>query len=116
VIQEVTLIYDGACQLCIRSVNWVKKELAVTALDFHTTDLSKFGLTKQECAKQVYVIQGGVKLAGADAVSHLLKLRGNKVLSYLLKSSGPVGRAAYFWVANHRSSPVVKMLFKLIGI
>jgi len=114
VIPPVTVIYDGACRLCIRSVNWVKKEVSVVALDFHTTDLSKFGLTKQQCEKSVYVLVGDIKYAGADAVSYLLKLRGNKVLALLLKSSGPLGRGAYRWVANHRSSPVVRILSRLL--
>ena len=113
-LPPITVIYDGACLLCTRSINWVKKEVAVVALDFHTTDLSKFGLTKQQCEKSVYVLQGESKYAGADAVSYLLKLRGNKVLALLLKSSGPLGRGAYRWVASHRSSPLVRVLSWLL--
>jgi len=116
VIPPVTVIYDGACRLCIRSVNWVKKEVSVVALDFHTTDLNKFGLTKQQCEKSVYVLVGDIKYAGADAVSYLLKLRGNRVLALLLKSSGPLGRGAYRWVANHRGSLLVRALSKVLRI
>ena len=82
-MSELIVIYDGECDLCKRSVTWVKKGLPIDAISYQDGDLASFGLTTTQCAKSVYVIDGQSQYNGADAVALLLKKRGNKVLAKL---------------------------------
>ena len=111
---EITVVYDGQCQLCKNSVSWVSKKLAITAVDFHTADLAPFGLSREQCAREVFVITAENRFSGAQAVAFLFKARGNKVLAALITISGPLGRAGYRWVAGNRSSWPVKILSRLL--
>ena len=115
-MSELIVIYDGQCDLCKRSITWVKKGLPIDAIAFQDGDLARFGLTTSQCAKSVYVIDGQSQYNGADAVALLLKERGNKVLAMLLSASGPIGRWGYLWVASHRSSLLVRTLSRLIRV
>jgi len=112
--QEITVIYDGQCRLCQNAISWVSKKLAITALDFHTTDLTQFQLSEDQCSREVFVITAGKSYSGAEAVAFLLKARGNKVLAAVITISGPLGRFGYRWVADHRNSWPVKVLSHLL--
>jgi predicted DCC family thiol-disulfide oxidoreductase YuxK len=103
------VIYDGECRLCLASIKWLKLSLNCSELSFNAADLTKFGLTYQECEKQVIAINGTQTYKGADAVAFLLDARGNKFLSNLLKRSGRLGASGYKWVATHRNSIPVKL-------
>jgi len=109
-MSEITVIYDGQCQLCKNSISWVSKKLAITALDFHTANLTQFQLSADQCSREVFVITAGKRYSGAQAVAFLLKSRGNNSLSALVTFSGPLGRFGYRWVAGHRNSWPVKIL------
>jgi predicted DCC family thiol-disulfide oxidoreductase YuxK len=111
---EIIVIFDGKCQLCKNSIFWIEKKLRIKALDFHTTDLSKFNLTLEQCAREVFVLADEKTFSGAKAVAFLLRRRGNKVLSSLITLSGPLGRIGYRWVARNRSSAPVKLLSRLL--
>jgi predicted DCC family thiol-disulfide oxidoreductase YuxK len=111
---EIFVIYDGKCELCKNSISWIEKKLKIEALDFHTTDLSKFNLTLEQCAREVFVLADAKILSGANAVAYLLRRRGNKFLSLLITLSGPLGRFGYQWVARNRSSAPVKLLGRLL--
>lgn len=113
-MSEVTVIYDGQCQLCKNSISWVSKKLPINALDFHITDLTKFQLSLEQCSREVFVITPDNRYCGAQAAAYLLQLRGNRVLSALISISGPVGRAGYRWVAGNRNSWPVKILSHLL--
>ena len=107
---EITVIYDGQCQLCQNAISWVSKKLTITALDFHTADLAQFQLSADQCSREVFVVSEGKRYSGAQAVAFLLKVRGNRVLSSLIILSGPLGRFGYRWVAGNRNSWPVKIL------
>ena len=109
-MSEISVIYDGKCELCNNSINWLKKKIEITALDFHSSDLSFFGLSLEHCSREVFVVTGDKTLSGAGAVAYLLKHRGNKVFSTLITLSGPIGRSGYRWVAGNRNSAPVKLL------
>jgi predicted DCC family thiol-disulfide oxidoreductase YuxK len=111
---EIVVIYDGKCELCKNSISWIEKKLKIKALDFHTTDLSKFNLTLDQCAREVFVLADAKTFSGAKAVAFLLRRRGNKFLSLLITLSGPLGRVGYQWVAHNRSSVPVKLLGRLL--
>jgi predicted DCC family thiol-disulfide oxidoreductase YuxK len=111
---KISVIYDGDCQFCEQSVNWIHGKLSISALPFQTADLAPFNLTREQCAKRVYVIAGSATYAGADAIAFLLNQRGNKVLSGAIKLSGKLGHAGYQWIATHRSSWPIKIATKLL--
>ena len=113
-MSEISVIYDGKCELCNNSINWLHKKIEITALDFHSAELSEFGLSLEQCSREVFVVSGDATLSGAGAVAYLLKLRGNRVLSFLITLSGPIGRSGYRWVAGNRNSAPVKLLSRLL--
>jgi predicted DCC family thiol-disulfide oxidoreductase YuxK len=113
-MSQITVIFDGQCQFCQQSVTWIQRKLAITALPFQTSDLSSFNLTREQCAKQVYVISAGITYEGAAAIAFLLKRRGNRIQSGLITASGPIGRAGYRWIASHRNSWPVKLATRIL--
>ena len=113
-MSEIFVIYDGQCQLCKNSIAWVSKKLVITPLDFHTAELSRFGLSVEQCSREVYVITDQGQFGGARGVALLLNHRGNKILSTFITLSGPLGRFAYKWVASNRNSIPVKILSRLL--
>ena len=113
-MNQITVIFDGQCEFCQQSVTWIKRKLAINELPFQTSDLTPFNLSKEACAKQVYVVSQGTTYGGADAIAFLLKRRGNRLLWVSIKISGPLGRAGYRWIATHRNSLPVKVATKLL--
>jgi predicted DCC family thiol-disulfide oxidoreductase YuxK len=113
-MSKITVIYDGQCEFCKQSVQWVRAKLPIEAVSYQSADLNKFGLSNQECEQSVQVIFEGNKYKSAEAVALLLKLRGNKFLFLLVSSSGRFGDYAYYWVARNRSKIIVKLVSKLI--
>jgi predicted DCC family thiol-disulfide oxidoreductase YuxK len=111
---EVVVIYDGLCHFCEQSVLWIQRKLTITALPFQSADLSAYNLTREECAKQVYVISENRTYGGAEAIAFLLKQRGNSVLSATIKISGGLGSAGYRWIAGHRNSWPVKLATRVL--
>ena len=111
---EATLIYDGDCRLCQASVNWLRLKLDIAAVAFQQANLEHFGLTREECAKEVIIHTGQATYRGAAAVAYLLHARGNRLASFLITASGPLGRFGYHWVATHRNSIAIKLLTRLL--
>ena len=113
-MNQITVIFDGQCEFCQQSVTWIQRKLDITALPFQTSDLAPFNLTKEQCAKQVYVISAGTTYGGATAIAFLLRRRGNRIQSELITASGPMGRAGYRWIAGHRNSWPVKLSTRIL--
>ena len=113
-MSTITVILDGDCEFCRQSVTWIQRKLVVEAIAFQTADLQPFNLTKEQCAKQVYVITDSDVYGGADAIRYLLKKRGNRVSAFLLGATGDIGRAGYRWVASHRDSWVIKVATRVL--
>ena len=110
----VTVIYDGDCQLCMNSINWLSKGLIFTPITFQSGDLASFNLTRAQCEKQVYAVVGEKKYAGISAIIFLLNARGNKVSAFILKVSGPIGALGYQLIATNRQSLFVRGLSRFI--
>jgi hypothetical protein len=70
-MSQITVIFDGQCEFCQQSVTWIESKLAITALPFQTSDLSAHNLTREQCAKQVYVISAGRYIWGSGSNSFL---------------------------------------------
>jgi predicted DCC family thiol-disulfide oxidoreductase YuxK len=113
-MNQITVIFDGQCVFCQQSVTWIQRKLVITALPYQTSDLTPFNLTKEQCAKQVYVISAGMTYGGAAAIAFLLKRRGNRIQSGLITASGPIGRVGYRWIASHRNSSPVKLATRIL--
>ncbi len=113
-MNQITVIYDGECEFCKQSVSWIKQKLEISAIPFQTADLSSFNLTREKCAKQVYVISEAGTYGGAAGIAYLLKQRGNTLLYLSIKAAGPIGRITYKWIASHRSSWPVKLAIKIL--
>lgn len=113
---QIIVIYDGECAFCESSIKWIEQRLDVDSKPFQKADLTKYGLTYQECSKSVQVISNGTVLAGAPAIAFLLKKRGNRQLGLFVTASGPFGRFGYKWIAAHRSSFVVSALHRILNL
>jgi len=114
-LSEVTVIFDGKCELCRNSISWISKKLEISAVDFHTAELSKYALTYEQCSREVFVVYKDRTASGADAVAFLLKLRGNRIAALTIKALGPVSRFGYRWVASNRKSVLVKIISRLLA-
>jgi len=114
-MNEITVIFDGQCELCRNSIAWTRKKLEITAIDFHSADLSSYSLTTEECAREVWVICGDTRVSGADAVRYLLNARGNRRTALLIATFGPLSRVGYHWVASHRNSLPVRLLSRALA-
>jgi len=113
-MSTITVIFDGDCEFCQQLITWIQRKLVVDAIAFQTADLQPFNLTKEQCAKQVYVVSDSITYSGADAIRYLLKKRGNRIGAMLLGATGNVGRAGYRWIASHRSSWVIKVATRVL--
>ena len=113
-LYEATLIYDGDCRLCQASVDWLRLKLDIAAEPFQRANLERFGLTREDCAKEAIVHTGDATYRGAAAVAYLLHVRGNRLASFLITASGPLGRFGYHWVATHRNSAPIKLLTRFL--
>jgi predicted DCC family thiol-disulfide oxidoreductase YuxK len=113
---QIIVIYDGECAFCESSIKWIEQRLDVDSKPFQKADLTKYGLTYQECSKSVQVISNGTVLAGAPGIAFLLKKRGNRLLGLFVTASGPFGRFGYKWIAAHRSSFVVSVLHQILKL
>ena len=113
-LYEATLIYDGDCRLCQASVVWLRLKLDIAAEPFQCANLERFGLTLEECAKEVIVHTSSSTYRGAAAVAYLLRARGNRLASLVIRSSGPLGRFGYHWVATHRNSAPITLLTRFL--
>ena len=114
-MSEITVIFDGKCELCKNSISWVGKKLKISAIDFHTADLSRYALTKEQCTREVFVVYEDKTVGGADAVALLLKLRGNRISALTIKAFGPASRIVYRWIADNRNSVPVKIISRLLA-
>jgi predicted DCC family thiol-disulfide oxidoreductase YuxK len=113
-MSEIVVIYDGQCQFCKESLTWLQQKVKVTAFAFRDTDLSRFGLSVEECAKSVFIIHEGQTRSGASAIAYLLNKRGNKISALVITSSGVLARWSYAWISNHRNSKLVLLLTKIL--
>jgi predicted DCC family thiol-disulfide oxidoreductase YuxK len=103
-----TLVYDGDCAFCTSSVRWAQRLGldAGTVVAWQHADLASLGLTQEQCAHELQLVEPGRTSGGHQAVGRLL-LRSRlwwRPLGLLLLTP-PVSwlaRVVYRWVADHR--------------
>jgi predicted DCC family thiol-disulfide oxidoreductase YuxK len=113
-VSGIVVLTDGECRFCEATMAWVAKKIEVTAIAFQSADLTSFGLTYEQCSKAVHVLHAGKVYVGADAIAYLLGRRGNYILGFIVRASGPLGRFGYKWVAGHRNSWLIRGATRLI--
>jgi predicted DCC family thiol-disulfide oxidoreductase YuxK len=110
----ITVIYDGQCRFCRACLDWLEEKVKVEKFAYQDTDTTRFGLSKEECSKQVYIQHHGQLSAGASAIAILLKVRGNRISAFLIRLSGPLAAMGYRWVAAHRNSLLIRVATKIL--
>jgi predicted DCC family thiol-disulfide oxidoreductase YuxK len=113
-MSEIIVLTDGQCRFCEATLGWMQKKLVVDATPFQEADLAKYGLSYQECSEALHVVHAGKVYVGADAIAYLLGRRGNWILGFIVRASGPLGRLGYKWVAGHRNSLIIRFATKMI--
>ena len=113
-MSEIIVLTDGECRFCEATMAWVARKLDVKPIAYQTADLSQYGLSYEQCSNAVHVLHTGKTHVGADAIAYLLKHRGNWLLGFIVRASGPLGRFGYKWVAGHRNSWLIRTATKLI--
>jgi predicted DCC family thiol-disulfide oxidoreductase YuxK len=111
---DIVVLTDGECRFCEATMKWVEQKLKVDAIAYQRADLGFYGLTYEECSQAVHVIHAGKVYVGADAIAYLLGRRGNYILGFIVRASGPLGKFGYKWVAGHRNSLVIKMATRIL--
>lgn len=107
-----TLIYDGDCGFCRRSVDLLQRwdrEQRIALIPFQDqVRVAAFGIPLPALAAAMHLIlppPDGRVLAGADAVPELLRLLpGKRWLAWWFRVPGvlPVARRLYAWIARRR--------------
>jgi predicted DCC family thiol-disulfide oxidoreductase YuxK len=113
-ISGIVVLTDGECRFCAASLAWITKKLEVNAIAYQRADLSVYGLNYEECSKAVHVVHSNKVYVGADAIAYLLGRRGNAILGFIVRTSGPLGRWGYTWVAGHRNSWIIRFVTRVI--
>jgi predicted DCC family thiol-disulfide oxidoreductase YuxK len=111
-MSKIIVLTDGECRFCDATNGMGCKKLDVMPSPTKTADLSQYGLTYEQCSKAVHVVHGGKTYVGAAAIAYLLSRRGNWILGFIVRASGPLGRFGYKWVAGHRNSLLIRTATK----
>jgi len=106
----IIVIYDGQCRFCIASLKWLQQKLDLTSIAFQDADLSPYGLTREQCSKEVFALSDAKTYSGAEAIALLLSKRGNTSLARSLRIFPILSSRGYRWVASHRNSPLIRVI------
>ena len=68
-MKDTTVIYNGECPVCSREIGLyrARAEGEVSFVDLNDADLAVFGLTRDEAARRLHVVEDGRLLGGVDA-------------------------------------------------
>ncbi|MEM1387977.1 MAG: DUF393 domain-containing protein [Pseudomonadota bacterium] len=69
---ENTVIYNGSCPVCSREIKVYRARAenhgtGTQFVDLNEADLSDYGITADEAAREIHVLQNGQMLKGVDA-------------------------------------------------
>ncbi len=111
---DIVVLTDGECRFCEATMKWVEQKLDLDAIAYQRADLGFYGLTYEECSQAVHVVHAGKVYVGAGAIAYLLGRRGNYILGFIVRASGPLGKFGYKWVAGHRNSWLIRMATRIL--
>jgi predicted DCC family thiol-disulfide oxidoreductase YuxK len=108
--ERPTLIYDGECGLCRRSVDLVRRwdrEHRVALVPFQDESrVQELGIPLPALAAAMHLVRpDGRVFAGADAAPEILRLLpGGGALAWVFRVPGvlPLARRVYRWIAGRR--------------
>lgn len=112
--REIIVIFDGECRFCRACLIWVERKLRVSALAYQDIKPSDYGLTFEQCSKELHARIDNQTSAGALAVAGLLRARGNLILANLIRGLPRLSHYGYRWVASHRSSLLITLATKIL--
>lgn len=106
----LTLIFDGSCDFCTRTVRWVQAldwQRRITALPFQSAAARQAaGLTLAQCESAAWAITpDGRRYPGAAAVNQALAVATGLPLPlwlYAVPGIHQLQDAVYAWVVRHR--------------
>lgn len=95
------LVFDGDCGICTASANWVRRRVPSVRVRSHT----EHGVDSLD---KVWLVEGGSRREGADAVSAVLRLADRapwRVLGAVLALPVVrwIARGAYWVIARNRT-------------
>ena len=102
-------LYDGTCGFCTTSARWLQRHAASTARveAWQQADLSRLGLSAEDCTEALQWVDDGRRAVGPDAVAAYLQTSTHswQTAGRVLTSPVPkrVAWPVYRWVAHHRS-------------
>lgn len=111
---NIVVIFDGQCRFCIASLKWLQQKLDLTAIAFQDADLSPYGLTREQCSKEVFALSDAKTYSGAGAIALLLSKRGNTSLARSLRIFPALSNRGYSWIAARRNSLLIRIVTTLL--
>lgn len=104
-----TLIYDGDCEFCRRSVGLVDRWDVRDRIDlvpFQSADLERYGIPRSAAEEAMHLLDpGGTVWRGAEAAREMLRLLpGGRPLGWLFRLPGfpALAERVYAWIARRR--------------
>lgn len=90
-----TVIYNGDCPICAREIGVYRARVgaggALRFVDLHDADLAALGLTPDDAARRLHLVEDGRLLSGVDAFLALWR-----------------GTPGFGWMARIVAAPVVR--------
>jgi predicted DCC family thiol-disulfide oxidoreductase YuxK len=107
--KQPTLIYDGDCGFCKRSLTWGQRHLTAfpRAIASSSSEAQQSGLTKKQLAESIWIIGIEKPLGAAEAAAFILRLQPNLLWRLLgvamtIWPISLIAKSFYFWVAKNR--------------
>jgi predicted DCC family thiol-disulfide oxidoreductase YuxK len=107
--KQPTLIYDGDCGFCKRSLAWGQRHLTAfpKAIASSSTEARQSGLTQKQMTESIWIIGIEEPLGAAEAAAFILRLQPNFLWRLLgvAMTIWPISlwaKTLYFWVAKNR--------------
>jgi predicted DCC family thiol-disulfide oxidoreductase YuxK len=105
----ITLIFDGDCGFCQRSLEWGQRNLTAfpRAISSRSAEAKSSGLSQKQLDESIWIIGTNKPLGAAEAAAFILRMQPNilwRTLGFVM-TIWPISRiakAAYFWVAKNR--------------
>jgi predicted DCC family thiol-disulfide oxidoreductase YuxK len=85
---NITLIFDGDCGFCTSAANQIVKlsKTKIVAVPWQFSDLSKYSLTKNQVADQVYLAVDDENFGGHEAFAMVFRVQPNAFLQFMGKT------------------------------
>jgi predicted DCC family thiol-disulfide oxidoreductase YuxK len=111
---NITLIFDGDCSFCTTAANLIvsRSKTRIIATPWQFTELSQYGLTKEQVSDQVYLAIEEKNFGGHEAFAMVFMVQPNLFLRFL----GKVMISKYLrWFTKPAYRLVAKYRHKLPG-